>query len=84
MTPEGSNKGTLLGWFQSSNLAGVFSPQPLFSRSGYVCVCVWHMCICIHRDPISCISPDSLHLPQLRRPLDFPESSLLAAACFIV
>lgn len=42
MTLEGSNKGTLLGWFPSSNLAGVFSPQPLFF-SEQIRVCVAHV-----------------------------------------
>lgn len=57
---EGSNRGSLLGMAQTSDLAGVFSPQSLSSGSSSVCVrvCVnvWHTCVCIHRDPISCIS----------------------------
>lgn len=77
MILEGSNKGTLLGWFQSSNLAGVFSPQPLFSRSRYVCVCVCGTCVFVFtviRLPASPPTPS----PRLSGVV------FLAAACFIV
>ena len=33
-------KGVCLGWSQSSDLAGIFSPQPLSSGTSSVCVCV--------------------------------------------